>query len=136
MKAIACILLILNAAICVCSQTTPAKPAASSVSGKVTIKGKGAPGVVVVAKMQESRGWDRSRYRATTDETGAYRLNLPAGTYQIIPLTLAFVLENQAVNTSVMLNEGETVEDFNFSLVRGGVITGKITDSEGKPLIE
>ena len=137
MKAIACILLILSAAICVCSQTTtPAKPAASSVSGKVTIKGKGAPGVVVVANMQESRGWDRSRYRATTDETGAYRLNLPAGTYQIIPLTLAFVLENQAVNTSVMLNEGETVEDFNFSLVRGGVITGKITDSEGKPLIE
>ena len=137
MKAIACILLILSAAICVRSQTTtPPKPAASSVSGKVTIKGKGAPGVVVVANMPESRGWDRSRYRAATDETGAYRINLPAGTYQVMPLALAFVLENEAVNTTVMLNEGETVDNFNFSLVRGGVITGKITDSEGKPLIE
>ena len=136
MKAIACILLILSAATYVCSQTTPAKTGASSITGKVTIKGKGAPGIVVVANMQESRGWDRSRYRAATDETGAYRINLPAGTYQVMPLALAFVLENEAVNTTVMLNEGETVDNFNFSLVRGGVITGKITDSEGKPLIE
>jgi hypothetical protein len=136
MKAIACILLILSAANCVRSQSTPAKTGLASISGKVTIKGKGVPGFVVVANMQESRGWDRSRYRSTTDETGAYRINLPAGTYQVMPITLAFVLENQSLNTSVMINEGETVENFNFSLVRGGVITGKITDSEGRPLIE
>jgi hypothetical protein len=35
-----------------------------------------------------------------------------------------------------MVGEGETVEDINFALVPGGVITGKITDSDGQPLIE
>ncbi len=32
--------------------------------------------------------------------------------------------------------EGETVEDLNFVLSRGGVITGRVTDSDGQPLIE
>jgi len=132
---IACVLVIVSAPSFVRSQTNPAKTSAASISGKVTIKGKGVPGFVVVAN-ENSRVWNRTRYRDTTDETGAYHINLPPGNYQIMPLTLAYVLENQTMNTSVMLSEGESVEDFNFGLVRGGVITGKITDSDGKPLIE
>jgi protocatechuate 3,4-dioxygenase beta subunit len=31
---------------------------------------------------------------------------------------------------------GETLRDVDFALVRGGVITGKITDAEGQPLID
>ena len=134
-KAIACIFLILGVANCVRSQSTPAKTGTASITGKVTIKGKGVSGVVIVAN-DNSRGWNRTRYRGTTDETGAYRINLPVGTYQVMPLTLAFVLEDQTMNTSVMISESETVENLNFSLVRGGVITGKVTDSDGKPLIE
>ena len=36
---------------------------------------------------------------------------------------------------SVVVSEGEQVEDVNLLLVPGGVITGKITDSEGEPVI-
>jgi hypothetical protein len=36
----------------------------------------------------------------------------------------------------LVLAEGENVENINFSLVRGGVITGKITDADGRPVIQ
>jgi len=34
------------------------------------------------------------------------------------------------------LGEGERVENINFSLVRGGVITGKVIDADGHPVIQ
>ena len=46
-----CILLILGAAVCNQAQTTTQKVANGSISGKVTIKGKPAVGVVIIAKM-------------------------------------------------------------------------------------
>src|SRR5215475_9519966 len=36
----------------------------------------------------------------------------------------------------LLIGEGETVEGIDFALIRGGVITGKITDANGQPLIE
>ena len=62
--------------------------------------------------------------------------NVPAGTYIISPVAPAFALEDEVTNNSVVVSEGETVEGINFSLVPGGVITGKISDADGKPLIE
>ena len=35
----------------------------------------------------------------------------------------------------VTLDEGETLKDVNFNLVRGGVITGRVTDAAGRPVI-
>jgi len=34
----------------------------------------------------------------------------------------------------VTIAEGETVEEIDFTLVRGGVITGRVTDVDGTPL--
>jgi hypothetical protein len=136
-QAIVCILLICGTVAAARAQAAPEKNTAS-VSGKVTIKGKGAPGVLVV--MMESgnfSGWNPNRPRATTDHTGNYRItNLPAGTYHVSPITPALVVENDQANKPIVIADGETLEDINLSLVRGGVITGKITDSEGRPLIE
>jgi hypothetical protein len=36
----------------------------------------------------------------------------------------------------LMLAEGEDVQGIDFSLVRGGVIAGKVTDADGRPVIE
>jgi plasmid stabilization system protein ParE len=36
---------------------------------------------------------------------------------------------------TVTIAEGETVEKIDFSLVRGGVITGRVTDADGAPVI-
>lgn len=111
--------------------------ATASVNGKVTVKNKGVAGVVVFAEEQNPRVWTRSNYRATTDQIGNYRItNLPAATYVIKPMAPSFALEDEVTSNSVAISEGENVENMNFSMVPGGVITGKVTDADGKPLIE
>ena len=37
---------------------------------------------------------------------------------------------------TLIITAGETVEGIDFTLARGGVITGRVIDSEGGPLIE
>lgn len=125
------ILLILCAGVYVRAQTAPQKIATASISGKVTTKGKPAVGVIVVAYNPRE---ERKPRRARTDLTGNYRLpNLPAGTYQISTLTPALVPVNQP--NTLVVSEGEQIENVDISLVTGGVITGKITDDQGEPLI-
>src|SRR6185503_522579 len=36
----------------------------------------------------------------------------------------------------VLVGEDDNVEGINFAMVRGGVITGRITDADGRPLIQ
>jgi hypothetical protein len=123
------------------SQTKPAaaKTARGSVSGRVTIKDKPAVGITV--GLREARGifpLEKS-FRAITDQEGVYHItNVPAGTYEIQTAAPAFV--NYEANIprgkSVIVGEYENIEDINFTLVRGGVITGKITDADGRPLVQ
>ena len=131
------VLLVFSAAVCSSSQTTSEKASSASISGKVTIKDKGVAGIIVFAEEQNATQWRRTSPRATTDSTGSYRItNVSAGTYLIRPVAPSFALQDDSTNSSVVVSEGETVEDINFSMVPGGVITGKITDADGKPLIE
>jgi Carboxypeptidase regulatory-like domain len=133
-QAIACILVLSGAAIYIQAQTQSAseRVATASISGKVTIKGKAAAGVTVVAT--DSNDQNRRRYRAKTDQTGSYRIaNLPAGSYDISTITPSLVAQNES--NPLVISEGENVEDIDVSLAPGGVITGKITDSEGQPII-
>jgi hypothetical protein len=79
--------------------------------------------------------------RATTDEEGRYHLTgVPAGNYTIAPATRTFVVPNEASfgqpGKSVTLGEGEEVTGLDFSLIRGAVISGRVTDSDGRPVIE
>jgi uncharacterized protein (DUF2141 family) len=78
-------------------------------------------------------------FRAVTDQEGVYRIsNLAAGTYEIMVVAPAHV-NPDAVGPrgkNVIVGDDENVEDINFSLVRGGVITGKITDADGRPLVQ
>ena len=129
------ILLVFGIAVCIQAQTTTQKVANASISGKVTIKGKPAPGVVIIATGAGDRYGSMVRgHRARTDQTGSYRIiNLPADTYAISAVTLALVPANQS--DSVVVSEGEEVQDVNLLLVPGGVITGKITNFEGEPII-
>jgi len=137
-QAVASVLLIFGAVVAAGSQTKTEKLANASVSGRVTLKNKAVAGARVFAEEQNARGWTRpASYRATTDQNGNYRItNLPAGTYFVRPVAPSFTLEDEFTSNTIVVNESESVEDINFALVPGGVITGKITDAEGKPLIE
>lgn len=130
-------LIIFSAFVLASAQTTPEKSASATVTGKVSIKNKGVAGIVVIAEEENAKVWTGANYHGTTDQTGNYRItNLPAGTYSIKPLAPAFVLEDEFASSSFVVSEGENLEGVDFSMTPGGVITGRITDVDGKPLIE
>jgi protocatechuate 3,4-dioxygenase beta subunit len=137
-QAIACIIVIIGAAVFARAQSVPVKEATSSISGKVTVKGKGAPGIVVGLRSNEQSYRPQSvTYRAVTDADGEYRIaNVPAGNYQLMAVAPAFVSPEIFGSKSLIVDKGETIEHVDFSLVRGGVITGKVLDSDGRPAIE
>jgi len=135
---IAAVLLVMSVVASSLAQTNSEKTVSGSVTGKVTLKNKGVAGVIVYVEEQNGmNSMARSSYRATTDQTGTYRItNIPAGTYTIAPAAPSLAFEKELTNNTIVVSEGETIEDINFSMIPGGVITGKITDADGKPQIE
>ena len=121
------------------SQTAQAKKnTTASVSGKVTIKHKPAPGVVVGLRQNQSAPSD-STFKATTDQDGEYRIiDVPAGSYQVSPVAPVFVISdvNKSNGQSLIIAEGDNIAGIDFDLVKGGVITGKVTDADGHPVAE
>jgi len=111
-----------------------------SISGRITIKEKGVPGVVLSLRKSDLLLPFGPYQRATTDQDGFYRVpNVAPGSYEISPSVPAFVMANSRDNTkakTVLVGEDENVDNINFSLVRGGVITGRVTDADGRPVIQ
>ena len=108
-----------------------------SISGRITINDKPAPGVVVgLRKGALDTSFDPFD-RAVTDAEGIYRItNVPAGNYVVTVIAPTHVPTNSETRRAVVVREDENVEGLDFSLVRGGVITGKITDAEGRPVLQ
>ena len=108
-----------------------------SISGRVTLAGKGVAGVTVTITMSaEALEGSGLQFSVLTDNGGRYRLNnLPPGTYFVWPFVPAFVVAEATgiypAGKSVSVLEGETAEDVDFTLTRGAVITGKVTDATG-----
>jgi hypothetical protein len=114
------------------------KETRGSIAGRVTLEGKPAPRVMVIATSADRyRTISQSAppVRATTDDEGRYRLTgLPAGSYAVLPNAPSFVVAEETVGQlgqMVHVLEGEEAEDINFTLKQGGVITGRIADAEG-----
>ncbi|MGI9068778.1 MAG: hypothetical protein ACR2HX_20545 [Pyrinomonadaceae bacterium] len=117
------------------------KKATGSVSGRITVKGKGKGGIVVGMRTGDFGPQMGPLSKAVTDQDGNYRItDLPAGTYQLAPIAPAFVLSNfnslGPRGKAVILSEGENVEGIDFSMIRGGVITGKVSHADGRPVVE
>jgi hypothetical protein len=130
------------------SQTPDPKPKGTgSISGKATLSGKAAPGIAIGAY-----GGDLFQRQAAaqtlTDSEGHFRLfGLGPGQYQV--MVMAPTLTAAEAPTSpipgpfasgttkmIVLAPGESVEDIDIKLVRGGVITGRLKDGDGKPVVE
>jgi hypothetical protein len=112
-----------------------------SVSGRVTVHGKGVAGMIVGVRGSDFSSQQAPAIRAATDPEGNYRITgIPAGNYQVTPMSPAYVdtdfVAMRARGRTLLLSEGEHVQDVDFSLERGGVITGRVTDAGGRPVVE
>jgi protocatechuate 3,4-dioxygenase beta subunit len=119
-------------------------PASGSITGRVMLDGKPASGVIIVAtsdasspaKMAERMLKPSAASRATTDSDGRYRIEgLPAGKYQVAVSSRVLVSSGSSSDENEVTVADGTLEGIDFSLLRAGVITGKVTDSDGHPVI-
>jgi protocatechuate 3,4-dioxygenase beta subunit len=124
------------------AQPTNPEANTASISGRVTLNGKPAKHVNVTLVPGPYGSPDTpGRQKAKTDDEGRYQFkNLAAGRYGLVAASY--------INTSAELLElavkpfkvctvaaGEELKDFDLALVRGGVITGRITDANHQPVI-
>lgn len=122
-------------------QSKETKPPSASISGRVTLNGKPASSIPVILTRNDMNDDGTPVAKATTDEEGRFRIpEAPAGSFRLIPFAPAFVFDDRASfgqpGKVVTITSGEAVEDIDLSLRRGGVITGKVTDSAGRPVVE
>ena len=120
------------------------KPATASITGRITFDKQPLPGVTVVLESGSAGTLVQSAQRrpvsAKTDAEGRYRLaGIAAGQYIVSPRALAYVLPLEGMSIrpgkTINLNDGEQVENMDFTLVKGGVITGRITDHQDRPVV-
>jgi protocatechuate 3,4-dioxygenase beta subunit len=121
------------------AQPGETKTGTATVSGRVTLKGEPARGVVVILQNHNTP----SVYppRARTDENGRFSFTgVAAGMYSISAVTPGYVSSEEASFGSdrrkLSLADSEKLENVDMEIKRGGVITGRIIDSQGRPVIE
>lgn len=116
--------------------------ASGAISGRVTIDGQPIRGVVVF--LQASGGSmpaESPRITGKTDPNGHFELKgVPAGTYNVQAFAPALVASSNNPLSSrpgrvVNLSDDEIVDGVDLTLQPGGVITGRVTDVDGNPLI-
>jgi len=120
---------------------TPQKQGTGTITGRVMRGDKGMANITVALYPSERNLRERAAVaRGTTDYEGRYRLmNVPAGRYNIVAIAPAFVAPSDGffgeLGKFVTVAENETIEKMDIALMRGGVITGRITDADGAPVI-
>jgi hypothetical protein len=129
------------------SQQESPSAGTASISGRVTIGKEPAAGVLVAAQrvMQgESIELESVSAQVFTDSDGSFNLTgLKAGTYTVKPLAVGFInkldlplssMEKTRPEKTLHLGEGDRVGGVDFTLSMGGVISGRITDTESWPV--
>lgn len=137
---------------------TPSQPGTATITGMVKVGEAPAAGVPMAlianqigqpnrqggrqAQGNQPQDQLQNLIQTVTDENGIYRFTgLTAGGYRVMPMTETLVTAagnaqgfggaGKAVNVS----DGQTVSQIDFAMARGGVITGRVTDNNGRPII-
>jgi protocatechuate 3,4-dioxygenase beta subunit len=114
----------------------------ASLSGRVMNEGKPAADVSVVLMPADWSPQMKPVARATTGDDGRYKMsNVQPGKYHLTPVSPGYVFAEGGASQwqpgkVVNVASGEELKDLDFTLLRGGVVTGRVTDPDGKPVIE
>lgn len=116
----------------------------ASVAGRITVDGSALAGIQVLLQREAERLAILNQtppLKTATDADGNFRfLKVAAGKYRIQVYAPVYVKEQQddsyRPGQPINVAADENIENLNFNLRRGGVITGKVTDDENRPLIE
>jgi len=121
--------------------------ALGEISGRVVLDETGKP-LKNVEVRARGPGGDKDFYvpgvkLAYTDKEGYYTITgLRAGSYTLfvnkdgfVPLIDDIQVKPYEEGLEIPISQGESRRNINFRMVRGGVITGKITDIDGNPVI-
>ncbi|HZS03276.1 MAG TPA: carboxypeptidase regulatory-like domain-containing protein [Blastocatellia bacterium] len=117
------------------------KEASGTVTGRLKIEDQPARGFVVALSSADYNGSATNAItKATTDDDGRYQLTgVAAGRFRVMPLAPGYVVYNTGLARTdsqvVTLGDGEVRDGIDFTLVRGGVITGRVTSAEGRAVI-
>jgi hypothetical protein len=117
------------------------KQATGSISGRVTIDDRPARGVTVLVVSAENVSIERATSKAKTDQEGHFQVKgVPAGSYFVQAFAPGLIGASDSMfgrqGKPINLSEGEAAEGVEISLRPGGVITGRVTDADGQPLIQ
>jgi protocatechuate 3,4-dioxygenase beta subunit len=122
------------------AQAAESKAGTATVSGRVNLKGEPARGVTVILQTKNQNASNAPRAR--TDEGGRFHFtSLPAGSYSVFAVAPGYVSPDvdrvfDVRGKTLNLADGEKVENIDLEIKRGGVIAGRVTDSQGRPVIE
>jgi Carboxypeptidase regulatory-like domain len=120
-------------------QPNQTKEPSGTISGRVTVDDRPARGVIVLLLPGDLGLSNKPTSKATTDSDGRFQLRgIPAGGYQLQAFAPALVSSNTYGRPSqiINLNDGESVDGIDVALKPGGVITGRVTDTDGQPVIQ
>lgn len=119
----------------------PAKAGTATLRGHVVAADTGQP--LRKAQVRVVAGDIRESRMTTTDADGRYEFKeLPAGRYNVMASKGSYVNLQYGqqrpfeAGKPLEILDGQTVEKVDFSLPRGGIITGRILDEFGEPLAE
>jgi hypothetical protein len=112
---------------------------AASIAGRVTLRGQPVEGALVLA-MPASPAERERQTSVKTDADGQYRIkNLAPGKYTVVAQASGLASQEGPTGEfgrEINLDPGETRDKIDFALVRGGVITGRVSDANDQPVVE
>ena len=124
------------------SAAAPAPVGAGKIRGRVVAAGTNAP-IHRVQMILQWSGNPEFRRVTQTDSQGRYEFTeLPVGRFTLSAGTPGYVglqygqRRPYESGTPIPLREGETAASIDFALPRGSVITGRVTDEFGQPLVQ
>lgn len=121
---------------------TPPQDGTGSISGKITVEGKPAPGVTVrLQKNNESRDPNIPPTATTTGDDGVFKFDkLTAAQYVITPSAPGYYNPHKKSEwqegISINLGDNEQASGQDFALQRGAVVTGRLFDANGRAVVE